>query len=60
VQWAHSIAPGAKIVVVASAGQDSEDFQDAISYITNHNLGKLGHILHSTSELAAIDFQDRF
>jgi subtilase family serine protease len=39
VQWAHSIAPGAKIVVVAAAGQDSEDFQDAISYITNHNLG---------------------
>ena len=38
VQWAHFIA-GAKIVVVAAAGQDSEDFQDAISYITNHNLG---------------------
>jgi subtilase family serine protease len=31
--------PGAKIVVVAAAGQDSEDFQDAISYITNHGLG---------------------
>lgn len=39
VQWAHSIAPGAKVLVVAAAGQDSEDFQDAISYITNHNLG---------------------
>lgn len=39
VQWAHAIAPGAKILVVAAAGQDSEDFQDAISYITNHNLG---------------------
>jgi subtilase family serine protease len=39
VQWSHAIAPGAKIVVVAAAGQDSEDFQDAISYITNHNLG---------------------
>ena len=24
VQWAHSIAPGAKIVVVAAAGQDNE------------------------------------
>ena len=39
VQWAHAIAPGAKIVVVAAAGQDNEDFQDAIRYITNHNLG---------------------
>ncbi len=39
VQWAHAIAPGAKIVVVAAAGQDSETFQDAISYITDHHLG---------------------
>jgi subtilase family serine protease len=39
VQWAHAIAPGAKIVVVVAAGQDSEDFQDAISYITSHTLG---------------------
>ncbi|MGA9718117.1 MAG: protease pro-enzyme activation domain-containing protein [Acidobacteriaceae bacterium] len=39
VQWAHAIAPGAKILVVAAAGQDNEDFQDAIRYITNHNLG---------------------
>jgi subtilase family serine protease len=39
VQWAHSIAPGANIVVVVAAGQDSEDFQDAISYITSHTLG---------------------
>ena len=28
-----------KILVVAAAGQDNEDFQDAIRYITNHNLG---------------------
>jgi len=34
VQWAHAIAPGAKIVVVAAAGQDNEDLQDAMSYIT--------------------------
>jgi subtilase family serine protease len=39
VQWAHAIAPGAKIIVVAAAGQDNEDFQDAIRYITNHHLG---------------------
>jgi len=39
VQWAHAIAPGAKIVVVAASGQDDNDFQDAILYIANHHLG---------------------
>ena len=38
-QWAHTIAPGAKIIVVAAAGQDNEDFIDAISYITDNHLG---------------------
>ena len=39
VQWAHSIAPGAKIVVVASNGQDSEDFQAAMQYIIDNKVG---------------------
>ena len=39
LQWAHSIAPGAKIVVVVTAGQDSEDFQNAISYVAANGLG---------------------
>ncbi len=39
VEWAHSIAPGAKIVVVASNGQDSEDFQYAMQYIVDHKIG---------------------
>ncbi|MFZ0941117.1 MAG: S53 family peptidase [Candidatus Sulfotelmatobacter sp.] len=39
VQWSHSMAPGAKIIVVAAAGQDNEDFQDAMSYIVNNKLG---------------------
>jgi subtilase family serine protease len=39
VQWAHSIAPGAKILVVAAAGQDTVSFIDAISYITKNHLG---------------------
>ncbi|MGB8011120.1 MAG: S53 family peptidase [Terriglobales bacterium] len=39
VQSSHSIAPGAKIVVVAANGQDSEDFQNAIAYVANNNLG---------------------
>ncbi len=39
VEWAHTIASGAKIVVVVSNGQDSKDFQRAMRYIVNHNLG---------------------
>lgn len=39
LQWSHSIAPKAKIVVLAAAGQDNEDFQDAINYGVSHHLG---------------------
>jgi len=39
VQSAHTIAPGAKILVVATNGQDSEDFQHSIDYVADHNLG---------------------
>ena len=39
VQSAHTIAPGAKILVVATNGQDSEDFQYSIDYVANNNLG---------------------
>ena len=39
LQWAHAIAPGAKIVVVAAPGQYGEDFQNSMSYIIKHNLG---------------------
>ncbi len=39
VQWSHSIAPGAKIVVVASYGQDNEDFQYAMNYIIKNKIG---------------------
>jgi subtilase family serine protease len=39
VQWSHSMAPGAKIIVVAAAGQDNEDLQDAMRYVINHHLG---------------------
>jgi subtilase family serine protease len=38
VQWAHTIAPKAKILVVAAAGQDNEDFQDAITYVVKNKL----------------------
>jgi subtilase family serine protease len=39
IDWAHSIAPGAKIVEVFTSGQDNEDFQYSISYVTQNDLG---------------------
>ena len=38
IDTAHSIAPGASIVEVITSGQDSEDFQASIQYITDNNL----------------------
>jgi subtilase family serine protease len=42
------MAPDARIVVVASSGQDNEDFQDCIRYITTHTLG---HVVSDSWEL---------
>jgi subtilase family serine protease len=39
VQWAHSIAPGAKIVVVVAPGADNESLQAGMSYIVKNHLG---------------------
>jgi subtilase family serine protease len=38
IQSAHGIAPGAKIVVVASAGQDNEDQIASLQYIITHKV----------------------
>lgn len=38
IQSAHAIAPGAKILVVASAGQDDEDQIYSLNYIIVHKL----------------------
>ncbi|WP_058188144.1 S53 family peptidase [Terracidiphilus gabretensis] len=38
IQTAHSIAPGAKILVVASAGQDNEDQIASLQYIISKKL----------------------
>ncbi len=38
IQSAHGIAPGAKIVVVASAGQDNEDQITSLQYIITHKV----------------------
>jgi subtilase family serine protease len=39
VQSAHAIAPGAKILVVATNGQDDEDMQYSMQYIIDNKLG---------------------
>ncbi len=41
VEWAHSIAPKAKIVLLAAAGQDDEDLQYAVLYAATHKLGSV-------------------
>lgn len=38
IQSAHAIAPGARIVVVASAGQDNEDQIASLQYIISHKV----------------------
>jgi subtilase family serine protease len=38
IQSAHAIAPGAKITVVASAGQDNEDQIASLEYVISHNI----------------------
>jgi subtilase family serine protease len=38
IDWAHTVAPGAKIVEVITNGQDSEDFQGSILYVAEHGL----------------------
>ena len=38
IQSSHGIAPGAKILVVASAGQDNEDQIASLQYIISHKL----------------------
>jgi subtilase family serine protease len=62
IQWSHSMAPGANILVVATYGQDSEDFEASIRYIVNNRLGTV--ISDSWEEdidlLSGPDEQDSF
>jgi subtilase family serine protease len=39
IDSARTVAPGANIVVVATNGQDSEDFQTSILYVAENDLG---------------------
>jgi subtilase family serine protease len=47
IQSAHAIAPGAKIIEVASSGQDDEDQVASLEYIWRH---KLAHIVSCSFE----------
>ncbi|MBV8273678.1 MAG: S8 family serine peptidase [Verrucomicrobia bacterium] len=38
IDWAHTVAPGAKILEVITNGQDNEDFQASILYVAEHDL----------------------
>ena len=41
VQWAHAIAPGAKIALVQAFSQDFEDLQGALLYAVESHLGNV-------------------
>jgi subtilase family serine protease len=41
IQWAHSTAPGAKIIVVATNGQEDPDFEASMQYIIDNHLGNV-------------------
>ncbi len=41
IQWTHSIAPGANIIVVATYGEDDQDFEASMQYIIDHHLGNV-------------------
>jgi subtilase family serine protease len=47
IQSSHAIAPGAKILVVASSGQDNEDQIQSIEYVIEH---KLAHTISNSWE----------
>ena len=50
IQSVHAIAPGAKIVEVASSGQDNEDLITSLEYIRKH---KLANIVSASIEVDA-------
>jgi len=62
IQSSHAIAPGAKIVVVASSGQDNEDQIASLQYVISH---KLAHTASSSWEndseiIAGVDEENAF
>jgi subtilase family serine protease len=39
VEWAHAVAPGAKVVLVLAKSNDDADILSALRYAVDHNLG---------------------
>ncbi|MEP6799857.1 MAG: S53 family peptidase [Lapillicoccus sp.] len=39
VEWAHAIAPGAKIVLALAKSSNDNDLQSVLSYVVDHRLG---------------------
>ncbi|HJZ74285.1 MAG TPA: S53 family peptidase [Vicinamibacterales bacterium] len=56
VQWAHAIAPGAKIVVVAAKSSDDGDVLDAQNYAIKH---RLGHVISESFGESELDVSRR-
>ncbi|HZC44608.1 MAG TPA: S53 family serine peptidase, partial [Acidobacteriaceae bacterium] len=50
IQSVHAVAPGAKIIEVASSGQDNEDLITSLEYIRTH---KLANIVSASLEVDA-------
>jgi subtilase family serine protease len=56
VQWAHAIAPGAKIVVVAAKSSDDGDILAAQNYAIDH---RLGHVISESFGESELDVSRR-
>src|SRR5262245_43674253 len=51
VQWAHAIAPGARVVVVAAKDNDDDSILAAQNYAIEHKLGRISSESFGESEL---------
>ncbi len=54
VQWAHAIAPGAKIIVIAAVSNSDADILDAQNYAINNKLGYIMSESFGESEYALL------
>jgi subtilase family serine protease len=52
IQWAHAIAPGAKIILMITPTQDWTEFEFAIQYAVEHHLGNVISNSYGFPELA--------
>jgi subtilase family serine protease len=54
-QWAHAIAPGANIVLIAAKSDNDQDLIDAVNYAIDHKLGNAISMSFGESELFLTD-----